>query len=278
MLSTSTQLFRLSQGHLNLLTACPRKFQYTYLEQLATPTDPQQEEYQTLGSSFHLLMQQQEMGLPINSFLERDKEDEKLKTLKTWMTAFSKVAPEILTPEINNQTFRESEHYRTLQVQDYLITVIYDLLIADHEKAQIYDWKTNPKLPKKDDLAKNWQTRLYMYVLAETSEYLPKNISMTYWFFQAKDQPKNIEFKYDTQEHEQTGNQLNQLLKKLTNWLENYENGEPFPQIGESQTCDYCQFAKRCDRFADGRYGSKTPEAALTNYISNLDIIEEVSL
>ncbi|MHC5832750.1 MAG: PD-(D/E)XK nuclease family protein, partial [Nostoc sp.] len=91
MLSTPTQLLRLSQGQLNLLEACPRKFQHTYLEQLNSPSNPEQEERQTLGSRFHLLMQQQEMGLPIHSFLEADAQ------LQSWMLAFADAAPEILT-------------------------------------------------------------------------------------------------------------------------------------------------------------------------------------
>ncbi|MFM7371930.1 MAG: PD-(D/E)XK nuclease family protein, partial [Sphaerospermopsis kisseleviana] len=104
--STDSKLLRLSQGHLNLLETCPRKFQYNYLEKLTTPTDPKQEKHQIAGSRFHLLMQQREIGLPINSFLEADDK------LKTWMKDFKETAPEILTPDINNQTFRESEHYR----------------------------------------------------------------------------------------------------------------------------------------------------------------------
>src|SRR4051794_33122518 len=104
MLSTPTQLLRLSQGQLNLLEACPRKFQHTYLEQLNTPADPEHEERQTLGSRFHLLMQQREMGLPIDSFLQADTQ------LQSWMAGFAEAAPEILKPAPDDQTFRESEH------------------------------------------------------------------------------------------------------------------------------------------------------------------------
>ncbi|NDJ22815.1 PD-(D/E)XK nuclease family protein [Nostoc sp. B(2019)] len=243
MLSTTTQLLRLSQGQLNLLEACPRKFQHTYLEQLSSPLDPEHEERQTLGSRFHLLMQQREMGLPIDSFLQVDTQ------LQKWMSAFGNAAPEVLTPATNNQTFRESEHYRTLQVQDYLLTVIYDLLIADNQQAQILDWKTYPKPPSKSKLAQNWQTRLYMYVLAETSEYLPEKISMTYWFVQSEGKPQNIKFNYNAVQHGNTAKKLNQLLSKLTNWLKSYQNNEQFPQVMEdSKTCDYCQFATRCER------------------------------
>ncbi|MFM6051634.1 MAG: PD-(D/E)XK nuclease family protein [Sphaerospermopsis kisseleviana] len=270
--STDSKLLRLSQGHLNLLETCPRKFQYNYLEKLTTPTDPKQEKHQIAGSRFHLLMQQREIGLPINSFLEADDK------LKTWMKDFKETAPEILTPDINNQTFRESEHYRTLQIQNYLVTVVYDLLIADQEKAHIFDWKTYQKPQKGNDLAKNWQTKLYLYVLAETSTYLLENISMTYWFVQAKSRSNNIPFHYETQKHKQTEKQLHQLLNKLTNWLDDYEKGKPFPQVEESKTCNFCQFAKQCDRFADRRYDSKTLVAPAINNLPNLDIIEEVAL
>ena len=40
---------RLSQGQLNLLERCPRQFQHTYLEQLGSPINPEQQERQTWG-------------------------------------------------------------------------------------------------------------------------------------------------------------------------------------------------------------------------------------
>ncbi len=187
MVSVERELFRISQGHLNLIENCPRKFQHTCLDMLTTPLDPKQEEHKTLGSRFHLLMQQQAMGLGIESFME---EDERLKSLILDLTG---VIPEILTLGKQGETFRESEHSRNLQLGDYLITVIYDLLIANNEKAQIFDWKTYHQLPELKDiksLASHWQTKLYMYVLAETSTYLPKNISMTYWFIPGKGNSK----------------------------------------------------------------------------------------
>ncbi|MEH1923628.1 PD-(D/E)XK nuclease family protein [Nostoc sp.] len=266
MLSTSTQILRLSQGQLNLLETCPRKFQHTYLEKLNSPSNPEQEERLTLGSRFHLLMQQREMGLPIDSFLQADAQ------LQSWMLGFADAAPEILTAASDNQTFRESEHYRTLQLQDYLLTVVYDLLIADNQQAQILDWKTYPKPPNKRKLESNWQTRLYLYVLAETSDYLPEKISMTYWFVQSEGKPQNIKFNYSTTQHAQTAKKLNQLLSQLTNWLENYQNNQQFPQVVEgSKNCDYCQFAKRCDRI-------QATEEAVKESLPNFDSIQEVLL
>ncbi|MBG1269135.1 PD-(D/E)XK nuclease family protein [Nostoc sp. WHI] len=272
MLSTPTQLLRLSQGQLNLLEACPRKFQHTYLQQLSSPSNPEQEERQTLGSRFHMLMQQREMGLPIDSFLQADAQ------LQSWMAGFADAAPEILTPVSDNQTFRESEHYRTLQIQNYLLTVVYDLLIADNQQAQILDWKTYPKPPNQRKLESNWQTRLYLYVLAETSDYLPENISMTYWFVQSEGKPQNIKFNYNTAKHIQTAKKLNHLLNQLTNSLERYQNNEQFPQVVEgSKTCDYCQFARRCYAYG-GKLRTQATEEPVKESLSNLDSILEVSL
>ncbi len=285
MLTTQPQLLRLSQGQLNILERCPRQFQHTYLEQLHSPSNPEHEERQTLGSRFHLLMQQREMGLPIDSFLKEDAQ------LQSWMTAFANAAPEILTPSSNTQTFRESEHYRTLQVQNYLLAVIYDLLIADKEQAQIHDWKTYPKPPNKSKLEQNWQTRLYMYVLAETSNYLPENISMTYWFVQSEAQLQSVKFVYSTFQHQQTANRLNQLLNRLTYWLGRYYQGELFPQEPDgSKACNYCQYTARCNRIqaiseqtsASALSASctrliATPALATTTLL-NLETIQEVSL
>ncbi|MBE9006014.1 PD-(D/E)XK nuclease family protein [Fortiea sp. LEGE XX443] len=266
MLSTPTHLFRISQGQLNLLERCPRQFQHTYLEQINSLSDPEHEEKQTLGSRFHLLMQQREMGLPIDSFLEADAQ------LQSWISAFVDAAPEVLTHTTDTQTFRDSEHYRTLQIQDYLLTVIYDLLIADNQQAQILDWKTYPKPQDKRKLAQNWQTRLYMYVLAETSEYLPEDISMTYWFIQSEGRPQNIKFTYNNTQHQQTEKELNQLLSDLTNWLQKYQIGQQLPQIYKSsKACNYCQFAIRCQRV-------QSNNKAMTNPLPNIDSIQEISL
>ena len=215
------------------------------------------------------------MGLPIESLVQEDAQ------LQRWMTAFASAAPEILTPDLNSQTFRESEHCRTLKVQDYLLTVIYDLLIADERLAQILDWKTYPKPQNRRWIEQHWQTLLYLYVLAETSDYLPEQISMTYWFVQSPDEPQSLKFAYNTIQHQQTGQKLNRLLSQLTNWLQRYQEGEPFSQVAEgSKLCDSCQFAVRCQRNAYGSdyVISATGEATNTEGLLNLATIQEVTI
>ncbi|HLO52211.1 MAG TPA: PD-(D/E)XK nuclease family protein [Kamptonema sp.] len=279
-------MFRLSQGQLNLLTTCPRKFQHTYLEQLATPYSPEQQEKLAWGSRFHLLMQQKELGLPIESIVQGDIE------MQRCLTAFLDAAPELFTSSEKNDaygkqsldTFRQAEHTRTLNLQNYLITVIYDLLIAEPKQAQIFDWKTYPRPQNHKLLAQNWQTRLYLYVLAETSNYLPEQISMTYWFVQleGETQPQSLKFAYSDTKHEQTRQDLTHLLNKLTDWLQRYnERGEQFPQVEISaQDCYYCQFITRCDRAHQIEENplTKINAAVPQDWLDNLSIIEEISI
>ncbi len=197
------------------------------------------------------------------------------------MTAFAKAAPEILAPN-NSEAFRESEHFRTLQIKNYLLTVIYDLLIADDHQAQILDWKTYANPPSKRHLEQNWQTLLYIFVLAETSDYLPENISMTYWFVQSKDKPQSMKFTYSTSQHEKIRKKLTQLLTRLSNYLENYYHSQEFefPQIPEnSKTCQNCNYFTRCygeykEANLDGSDSTNRIDANLLN-VAN---IQEVSL
>lgn len=243
--TSQPHLLRLSQGHLNLLETCHRKFQHIYFDQLNSPANPEQQERQTWGSRFHLLMQQQELGLPIEPLVQEDAQ------LQRWMTALVAAAPEILTPD--PKTFRQAEHCRTLNFQSFLLTVIYDLLIADDNFAYILDWKTYLQPKDRRMLEKDWQTRLYLYVLAETSNYLPEQISMTYWFVQSQGLPPNLKFTYDTAQHEKTKRDLTRLLSQLTGLLQRYQHtGEDFPQIAESTGyCNYCNFAVRCQRMTN---------------------------
>ena len=61
---------RLSQAQLNTLEACPRLFQHLHLDQLGSPVPPEQQESLTWGSQFHLLMQQQALGLPVEALVD----------------------------------------------------------------------------------------------------------------------------------------------------------------------------------------------------------------
>ncbi len=270
---------RLSQSQLNRLAVCPRKFQHTDLEQLAAPSEPDQQERQNQGTRFHLLMQQWLLGLPVEPLVQEDPQ------LQAWFNAFMAVAPKILTLEGDQPAWGQSEHSRTLAFEGYLLTVVYDLLLANGQQAQILDWKTYPRPQNPRWLLQNWQTRLYPFVLAETSDYDADRIAMIYWFFESGEQApeaRRFSVAYDATQHEQTRKDLAHLLTQLTAWLERYQNGEPFPQVSlESKECDRCSFAIRCDRSVhqtEKQPSGLPAEHTIPFVLPNVADIQEVSL
>ena len=231
---------RLSQGHLKVLTECPRKFEHTYLDLLAAPLAPEQRTNMQWGSDFHRLMQQRELGLPIEPFLATDPQ------LAQTVHSLMAVAPDLFASD--PQVSRDSEHVRTLLIKDYLFTAIYDLVLLG-PKAQIIDWKTYGKPRNLARLAQDWQTRLYLYVMAATSDYLATDISFTYWFVLNQPQPQSAKFQYSHTLHQQTHQELQRILQQLDRWLEDYQRQQHFPQVPiGSQLCTTCHFASRCDR------------------------------
>jgi len=253
-------LIRLSQSHLNLLSTCPPRFQQVYLDCLSSLPAPQQQDSMQWGNRFHLVMQQRELTLPIEPLLATDSE------LGNSLKALIQAAPEL---EPDPDIWREAEHCRTLSMGDFLFTVIYDLLIAKTDQATILDWKTYRQPPKSKNLALNWQTRLYLYVLGETSEYEPKQIQMTYWFVKSG-APKSITFSYSRQKHQQTEQELTVLLADLETWLQNYQQSQVnFPHQPDCQTtCPYYQLCSHQVNSASSHQGM----------LSSIDDVEEVSI
>ncbi|MGK7923829.1 MAG: PD-(D/E)XK nuclease family protein, partial [Spirulina sp.] len=241
---------RISQSHLNLLETCFRKYQYLYLEQLASPIEPEQQESLARGSQFHLLMQQRELGLPVEVLLQENAE------LDRSVSSLLQAAPEGVNAEESLR--REAEHSRTLTWGRYLLSVIYDLLIVTDDRAQIFDWKTYRQPPKRDRLARHWQTRLYLFVLAETSDFVPEQISLTYWFVGSR--PQSLKFSYNTVQHEQTRNDLTHLLTQLEEARDRLDRERiPFPQVLEEKgLCSHCEFAARCQRIPEHKENIKT--------------------
>ncbi|NEQ46819.1 MAG: PD-(D/E)XK nuclease family protein [Leptolyngbya sp. SIOISBB] len=257
---------RLSQGQLSLLEYCPRRYQHTILESLSVPASPELLTAQQWGDRFHLLMQQREMGLPIDPVLEADTE------LQTCLSQLQAQAPQLF--DTTGEIFRQSEHERSLTFQDYWLTGVYDLLRLWRDRAEIVDWKTYLKPQKQQHLQRDWQTRLYLYMLAETTDYPPDALAMTYWFVRVESPdtptpaPQQVRIGYSAAAHRQTQKDLERLTQKLTDFL---AMGLPFPQlpVGSDQ-CANCPFAVRCQRgFAQETVVSTLP---------SLDEIEEVPI
>lgn len=242
----------LSQELLNLLTTCPRKFQHIYLERLTVPVSPEAQEQLNWGIWFHLLMQRRELELETEPVLG-ETSSELEQQLQQCVDRFVATVPDLFRPQPTQS--RQSEHRRTFYLANHLLTVVYDLLILEPQQAQILDWKTTSQPQLADQLLaeqflEDWQTRLYCFVLAETSPYAPEQISMTYWFVPSDHTlPQSVRLNYSQALHQQTQQELSKLLHQLDAWLEGYAAGMAFPQVNAViGHCETCTFANRCHR------------------------------
>ncbi len=242
-ISTNATINSISQGHLNTWETCKRKYQYSFLEDLSLPeADLQRKRNLLLGANFHLLMQQQELGLDVSDLASSDPK------LQLWLAAFDRKPPTMIEGD------RLCEHRRTLEVaiemslhhsqnnncrQGYFVlTAIYDFLILGDRQAQILDWKTHQVAIAKDKLQASWQTRLYLYLLVKTTNYLPEQLSMTYWFANTAE---SVIIDYSASEYRNTETKLGMILREI-------DQATDYPLVVDISECKFCEFRDRCDR------------------------------
>jgi PD-(D/E)XK nuclease superfamily len=245
---------RLSQGHLSLLETCPRQFQHQILEQLSLSNlDLDLEDRLRSGSEFHQLVQQRSLQLPIEVLLAEDPQ------LTRWFHAFETAEPDLfaamenLTGNLTKKPdFAESEHVRTWACLGHSLVVVYDYVVLQPELALILDWKTYGKPIHAQPLIDSWQSRLYPYVLSQTSHYDPAQIEMRYWFFHPDGTAQSLRLPHSSARQLETDRQLTHLLTQLNDWLTAYgDHGEAFPQTDRWETCNRCPFSVRCGRSMD---------------------------
>jgi hypothetical protein len=246
-------LHRVSQGQLSVLDTCPRKYQYLFLDGLSIPPSSEQQASLAWGQRFHLLMQQRELGIPINAMIAADPD------LGKALYALQQAAPDLLdrdrTPTHN--ITRASEHRITVVYGGFWLTGVYDLLLMGPERAEIVDWKTHQKPVARERLEAHWQTQLYLWMLGETGQHSPQSLSMTYWFVRTPSPqtgaitPQAVRIPYSRDRHQTVTDRLRDELSQLELWLQDYARGRSLPQLPEGSTeCDRCPFATRCDRGA----------------------------
>ncbi len=288
----------LSQAHFTLLDVCDRKYQYVFLDALSGPSTAEQQQTTQWGSQFHLLMQQRALNLPVEILAQANTE------MATSMTALAQVAPDVfehlsavsqVAERLSDQAFSQSEHRRTLAFSGYLLTVVYDLLVYSSEAGQIFDWKTHQQPPRREWLQNDWQTRLYLYVLCETTDLEPAQLSMTYWFVRLAagsdavaagqmlekreaegTQPTSYRFGYSGAQHQRT----QQDLQRLTDRLTQMRQAGDFPKVAiEKGLCDRCPFNMRCDRLPASSPLPASPYQLLQSASQlTVDQIEEIPL
>ena len=161
---------RITQSHLRLLDSEPHRFQRLYADGLELPSVARNSAAIERGKQFHQVLQQQSLGLPIAPLVEADPD------LKRYFQAFQTSPPPLLDGT------RSAEYPLALPWGDFQLYGIVDLLVESNDRAQIVDWKTYWRSRSFSELVDDWQTRLYLFLLAEARSYVPEQISMLYWF------------------------------------------------------------------------------------------------
>lgn len=267
------KVFQFSQQSLQDYSDCSRRFQLRYINAQRWPaatSEPieKHERYMQLGEQFHLLVQQQYLGIDTDALTPDDYE------LSQWWDDYLRFPPADLPtgkrlPEIVLST----------PVGDQRLLARFDLLAIDPgTRMVIIDWKTTRRRPTRETLLTRRQTMVYLYVLAEAGDRLfggpvrPDQISLVYWFTVAPTNPEV--FTYSEEMHEQFKKRLHAEIKEITK-----RDGVPDWELTPNRhQCEFCVYRSLCDR---GVYAGALDESTLEFgegvFDFDLDSVEEVA-
>lgn len=243
----------LSQAKLAAFLDCPRRFQLRSLKHLPWPNLPdnmQSAETMLRGQQFHRLMEQHFLGLniPLSSIGD--------EAVANWFQAFKN--SRLVMP---NGRFLP-EHRLTVPIGNqllgnHLLLGRFDLLVVGEQDgaafAHIYDWKTG-KARGEGALRQEWQTRLYLALLAEGGGALwghgrfltPESITMTYWYTAEPDTPRRIS--YSQAEHTRNWTEIQAIVAQINSALTQND----WPLTDDWNHCRQCAYQVYCGRQTTG--------------------------
>lgn len=248
--------FTLSGSNLLTFLTCRRRFQLRVLEHLAWPDltlDIKQQAAVYQGQYFHRILERHFLGLPV---IESEIPN---KQLLNWWQQFEQHGPTI--PEGR----RLPEIRLTVPVGSHYLVGRFDLVViethAGGPRAHIFDWKTSR--PRSiSELQSDWQTRLYLAMMAESGQALIENgrlleadqITLTYWYTNDPDLPPQIT--YSQKQHEQNWNEICAIVDDIEDCLQQSQ----WPLTANWSHCRKCAYQAYCGRWEAGQHESMIAE------------------
>jgi CRISPR/Cas system-associated exonuclease Cas4 (RecB family) len=237
--------FSFSQGSLSDFQECRRRFQYRYLQGVTWPAlevEPALENEQRLqrGARFHQLIRQHLLGVPTDRLTAAAAGDDEMAV---WWGNYLAGAPATL----------EGTHYPEIglvgRAGAHRLVARYDLVVVEAGgPVTIFDWKTNRKRPRKSDVSRRLQTRVYPYLLVQAGAHLnqgekilPEQVTMVYWY--AAHPAKPHRFPYSQTQYEKDGKYLAGLVDEIDGMEE-----DEFPLTEDLERCKFCVYRSLCDR------------------------------
>lgn len=240
----------LSRQKLQTFLICRRRFQLRYLQQLPWPELPLSAEAEAAverGQRFHKWLERYFLGLPVAVNTDEDKE------LQQWWTLFRRSGPPIPSGK------RLVEPGLVVPIGRHLLTGRFDLLVMGEDSsgqpfAHIFDWKTG-RPPEVGSLEQDWQTRLYLAMLAEGGQALqatpraldPARIAITYWY--VTDPAAAGTIAYSRAWHDQNWAEMEALVAAI----DAEAARGVWPLTEDWNHCRLCAYQAYCGRQAAGR-------------------------
>lgn len=195
-------MLQLNANMLELLAADPQKFQQFEPQFLLTPSNLVEEQKDI--ERFRLVLQQLLLRLPVELLLQADPK------IANWV---NQVLPIMSIPARTKQV----NAWRQRLIQGALIIAQYDLLILGDEKAIAVNWRSERNISPLGQLENSWEAQLQLFLLAETEDILPNNVSLIYCFFDSGKSPTLYQFSYKQEKHYAFKQRLEMALSNLPN-------------------------------------------------------------
>lgn len=240
----------LSRYKLTTFLICQRRFQLRYLRQLTWPAPPKTEEEEAIlerGELFHQLLQRHFLGLNVETNSIRD------DGVRRWWRAFQQ--QRLQFPDGRFLT----ELNLTVPIDQHLLHGRFDLLIVGETEgkpfAHVFDWKTG-RAHKEAELRQDWQTRLYLAMLADSGAalwpeqkqrpLLPEAIQLTYWYVNHPDE--SVTIRYNSEWHNQNWAEIRAVVAEIETQMALNE----WPLTDDWSRCRVCAYQAYCGRQAAG--------------------------
>ncbi len=247
----------LSQNKLATFLTCQRRFQLRHLRRLPwpiLPPDGDAEDSLARGQQFHQVLERHFLGLDVPPEAIADDH------VRRWWRAFQNRPPAIPPGK------RLPEHRLTVPIGGHLLLGRFDLLVigeGDAPYAHLYDWKTG-RPRRESDLRDDWQTRLYLALLAEGGSALlghgrslaPEAITITYWYANEPDAPHTIA--YSATWHAQNWADIQAITAQIDAALAHND----WPLTADWEECRRCAYQVYCGRQAAGPSRLLSPDEA----------------
>jgi len=273
-----SESFIFSQSSLQDYVDCPQRFQLRHIIHMAWPAIESEpvldfERHQQEGQQFHRMAQQALIGLPVDQVVPPAGS----KDLNQWWESFGSLLQDLLASKTEDGSALYPELTLSAPIGGQRLMAKFDLLVVHHDRAIIYDWKTNNMRPKDERMAGCLQTKVYRYLLAAAGSRLHRNhslpveqIEMIYWFSNFPDQP--VHLPYSSIQYQRDRSALEKLIGEITSCSD-------FPLTEDEKRCLFCCYRSYCARGVRAGNWSEAEsidEDDLSDFSINLEQIGEI--